>query len=101
MGGGGWVNLQHFLELESDTRKQRSVELETKIKGCGFSVKSMIDESPGYIGDRILEVAKKENVDLIGISSQVSSVGATLFGSVGRDVVRGATCPIWINHIKA
>ncbi len=53
----------------------------------------------GSPGDKILEVAKKENIDLIIMGAHGrKGLERVFFGSVADKVVTGALCPVMTIH---
>lgn len=68
----------------------------------GVKVNLVIDDR-GYrsIWESILQQARKNRVGMIAMESMSGPVSSVVIGSVTRQVVRHAECPIWILHPKA
>lgn len=61
----------------------------------------IVSVEEGFAEEVILEVAKKENCDLIIMSSQgLSGFKRAILGSVTDHVVSNATCPVLVVHPK-
>lgn len=62
-------------------------------------VKFYLNHTPGYTVDDILKVAKKHAAStLIAMASQSGPVKSVLLGSLTRQVLRNATCPVLVIH---
>jgi nucleotide-binding universal stress UspA family protein len=68
------------------------------LEAQGIDSDIVIDEKPSFIPKAIVKAAKKHKAQLIAIVSHTGSVSAALLGSITRQVVRSADCPIWSWH---
>ena len=85
-----------------DDEKQRHVKLETlekKLNAQGIKVEIIVDDRPGFVPEAIVKAAKKHKAQVIALVSQTGTAGATFLGSITRQVVRTASCPIWTWHV--
>ena len=58
--------------------------------------KTLIQDSIQTVSKSILDVCKKEQVELIGISSTLRPWERAFLGSVSRDIFRSGKVPVWI-----
>lgn len=97
----GFDPIPVYDEYQTEDLKERR-ELSKKFtdagKSSGVTVKVVIDEKPGFVSEAILSAARKQKANLIAMASQSGPIGATLLGSVCRQVVRAAKLPMWIIH---
>ena len=67
--------------------------------GAGVEVEVCIDDEAGEVSDGILKQAKKMHSGVIAMASQSGPVLSSILGSVTRNVVRNASCPVWAIHV--
>lgn len=68
-------------------------------KSLGVQVKFYLANKPGYALDEILKVAKKASGSgMIAIASQSGPIESVLLGSLTRQVLRSAPCPVLTIH---
>lgn len=99
MAGGGWVSVQQFIEKESDTREKESRKWVEEAAKSGVDAKFYIEEKPGFITDSINQYIDTHGVDLVAVGSKSGPVASVLVGSVARQLVREAACPVWVVHV--
>lgn len=99
MAGGGWVSVQQFIEKESDTREQESRQWVEEAAKAGVEAKFYIEEKPGFITDSINQYIDTHGVDLVAVGSKSGPVASVFIGSVARQLVREAACPVWVVHV--
>jgi len=87
-------------QLKEDIKHRRN-ELETLAKMARKArVKTavVIDEKPGYPAGEIVSFTKKHKASFIAMVAEVGPVASMAIGSITRDVIRNATCPVWVIH---
>ncbi|MCB0367004.1 MAG: universal stress protein [Bdellovibrionaceae bacterium] len=99
MAGGGWVSVQQFIEKESDTREKESRKWVEEAAKAGVDAKFYIEEKPGFITDSINQYIDTHGVDMVAVGSKSGPVASVLVGSVARQLVREAACPVWVVHV--
>jgi nucleotide-binding universal stress UspA family protein len=91
--GDGWQD--NFLKNRHDGAQQYLNNIATELEKSGINVSSKVMD--GAVADTILDFAKKNNVDLIIISTHGrSGVVRWAIGSVADRVVRHATVPVLV-----
>lgn len=86
-----------------DDEKNRHTQLEKWSKMLtekGIKCDIVIDEKPSFIPKAIVAAAKKHKVQMIALVSHTGPTSAVFLGSIARQVVRSADCPIWSWHTR-
>lgn len=99
MAGGGWVSVQQYIDLESAAREKDSQGLVTEAAKAGVDAQFFIEEKPGFITDSINQYISQNGVDLVSVGSKSGPVSSVLVGSIARQLVREASCPVWVVHV--
>jgi nucleotide-binding universal stress UspA family protein len=68
--------------------------------GARKDVTIVIEKDVLSVADAISTCAKKVKAQLIAIEAQSHRLSATFVGSITRNVVRSATCPVWITRFR-
>lgn len=64
----------------------------------GITARVLVDEVPGDIPSAIIRTAGQEHCGLIAMISQLGPISSVLLGSIARQVIRRADCPVWVQH---
>jgi nucleotide-binding universal stress UspA family protein len=99
MAGGGWVSVQQYIDLESAAREKESQVLVAEAAKMGVDAKFFIEEKPGFITDSINQYISQNSIDLVAVGSKSGPISSVLVGSIGRQMVREASCPVWVVHV--
>lgn len=67
----------------------------------GLAMNYIIDEKGQSIWEQVVETAEREGAGLIAMDSQSGPIASTLLGSVARQVVRHAPCPVLVLKSKS
>lgn len=94
--GGSWIPVSAYFSLEEDRQRRRAEAWAKWAKGRGITVEIEINSEEKSISQSILEVARSRKAGLICMEAQSGSVAATLIGSITRQVIRSADCPVWV-----
>jgi nucleotide-binding universal stress UspA family protein len=95
--GGGWMPIQNYLGNEVEKSKRRAQAWARWAKSQKkVEVESRIHVDGGSVADLILSIVKNQDFDLIAMAAQSGPVALALLGSVTRQVVRHASCPVWV-----
>jgi len=98
--GGSYVPVRRFFDEEKALKTKDAEEWSKAAKEKKVKVEIHIELRTANIADNILKVAKKYQVSLISMASQVGEVESVLLGSITRQVIRAADCPVWAFHCK-
>jgi nucleotide-binding universal stress UspA family protein len=95
--GGGWMPIQNYLGNEVEKSKRRAQAWARWAKAQKrVEVESKIHVDGGSVADLILDIVKNQKFDLIAMAAQSGPVALALLGGVTRQVVRHASCPVWV-----
>jgi nucleotide-binding universal stress UspA family protein len=95
--GGGWMPVHEFLGNEVERRQKRADAWSRwALKTAQVKVETYLNTAGGGISDFIVNLAESEDFDLVAMAAQSGALGATLIGSIARQVVRHAPCPVWV-----
>lgn len=101
MAGGGWVSVQQFLSKESKKCKAECDKLAKVARDLGFNTQVVIDKSPGFVTEAMLDQAHASKVGMIAMVSKTGPVASVLIGSVGRQMARVSDIPVYLFHEEA
>jgi len=91
------INIDEYEDAMEKYHKGVLIRAEERIKKSHPELKMRAILSKGHVGNSIIEIARKEDVDLIVMGSQgLTGLSSWLLGSVSRHVVEHCTKPILI-----
>jgi nucleotide-binding universal stress UspA family protein len=94
--GGSWIPVQAFFGDEVN-KKTKRIGLWTKwANQQGVETDSLIHSEGGVISDVILSEAERRKMNCIVMEAQSGPISAALVGSITRQVIRSAACPVWV-----
>jgi nucleotide-binding universal stress UspA family protein len=86
------------VQMEKETRDYL-IDLQKKLQLAGIKCRHLALE--GFVPDAILEVATREAVDLIVMSTHGrSGLSRWVYGSVAAKILQAAPCPIFLVRAK-
>lgn len=88
---------------ELDLAEKRGVALRDELVARGVRARFVLGRKSVAPADAILAGARREKAGLIAMASQAGPASAVVFGSVTRQVIREAPCPVWVmppRHLK-
>lgn len=93
---GEMVSLEDFLKIQEEHQTRRAEAWAEWAKTEGVNCMFKIDKGGEAIDDLICKMAKTEACDLISMEGQSGPIKVALLGSIARNVVRAAPCPVLI-----
>lgn len=91
------ININEYEDAMEKYHQGVLIKAEERVKKSHPELKLRAILSKGHIGNSIIEIAKKEDVDLIVMGSHgLTGLSSLLMGSVSRHVVEHCTKPILI-----
>jgi nucleotide-binding universal stress UspA family protein len=97
--GGGSVTFPDLQTKEELRRRKAAEKYVAAAKKQGVDVEIEWNSGLGSFAHAITDQAKKDHVDLIAMAADSGAIKAALVGSVTRQVVRSAPCPVWVLRI--
>lgn len=94
--GGGYLSFPDFLAQDEENKRRTAQRYISAAKEHGIEVEIAFDAGRGSTAPAIVERAQKDGSSLIAMAAESSAVSAALVGSVTRQVVRSAPCPVWV-----
>jgi nucleotide-binding universal stress UspA family protein len=91
---------EKYLKDDENRRLKSLEEWAKKLKSQGVTAQIVIYDKPSFIPKSIVKSAKQHKSHLIALVSHTGPASAALLGSITRQVVRTADCPIWSWHIR-
>jgi nucleotide-binding universal stress UspA family protein len=92
--GGGWVELPPYVK-DADEEKRRMAEDWIQQARSKVSIQYEYDTRSGSVANRIIHPTSGE-VEFIVMAAHSGPVTAAVLGSVARQVVRSAPCPVLV-----
>lgn len=98
---GAFMSPEIYKYIEKENRARREIALEWKkwAEDKGVEAEVYLEEKPASIGQAIDDFAKGGQFDIIAMLSEADEASAVVMGSITRQVVRQAPCPVWIMRI--
>ncbi|MEO7164728.1 MAG: universal stress protein [Bdellovibrionia bacterium] len=94
--GGGWIDLPEYMtQVEAMNRKQAE-RWATLAEKQGVAAKVVFFPSGGSVSQSIVDYAQNNEAGLIAMTAESGPLASTLIGSISRQVVRNAHCPVWV-----
>lgn len=87
-------------EVEKDIAEKRLGSYLKMARREGLVADAIYDLSGSSESEAIIKAAQTSHADLIAMAAQSGSVASTLIGSTARQVIRGATRPVWVLHAQ-
>ena len=94
--GGNWIPIQPYFgnQIESFSRKARAWAKWASHKGVPTETVMQV-EGQG-VAAQIVQAARDRQTSFIVMAAQSGPTAAALIGSVTRQVIRNAECPVWV-----
>lgn len=92
--GGSWVPMRHIFEQEDSRRDRRLAAWSDWAAKQGVPCRSVVDDQSGQISESILALASSEGAGLIVAAPHSGAITAALTGSITRQVIHHAVCPV-------
>lgn len=93
---GEMVSLEDFLRIQGEHQSRRAQTWSEWAKSEGVNCSYKVETAGEAIDDLISNQALAQNCDLIVMEGQSGPIKVALLGSIARNVVRAAPCPVLI-----
>lgn len=94
--GGGWVTLPHFTDRQGSLKEKEAKNWVEYAKRHKVQAEYLIDADVPNSVDSIIQNAHIHHAGLIVIEAKKGPVASALIGSITRQIVRLANCPVWV-----
>lgn len=92
---GGWVPYPELRNIEVSRQTEAAAEWKAHALRNNVDLEWVIDTQSPSVTQSILDQSKKLGVDMIAMEAQSGRAISALIGSITRQVVRAAECPVW------
>lgn len=99
--GGGWVPVESYFAEETRSRERRAEAWAKWARAQGAQVVPLIEPAETGIARRLIAIAEDRDVEAIFMEAQSGPIASALVGSITRQTVRHAHCPVWVVGPKA
>jgi nucleotide-binding universal stress UspA family protein len=97
---GGWVPAPVYLQNERDEQQNTADTVLERARKRHIDCGSVVDYTAPSIVDAILKQARDTHVSFITMAAESGPVASALLGSITRQVVRSAPCPVLVFRVK-
>lgn len=94
--GGGMIAFPDFVSSNQEKKRKIAERFAAQAKKEGIEVEVVFDTRHGSTTQSIVRYAEIEKADMIMMTAESGRVKSALIGSVTRQVVRTAPCPVWV-----
>jgi len=86
------------VEHSREVRRKQGQAWTAWARRNGVDAHFRLSEARGSVAENIMKVAKRLRSGIIAMATHTGPVGSTLIGSVTRQVIRTAVCPVLVFH---
>ncbi len=90
------LNMESITTDLEKSRLKKGMALSELLRKEKIDHKLLIQRQQKYLSDDILDVAKKNKVSLIAVATRSGPIAQALLGSVARDILLQAKCPVLV-----
>lgn len=94
------VSLKAMLTDVALLRREKAEKWKDTLKKQNIEADSIIQREKKSLSSDILDAAKKKSVNLIALASESGAISQMVLGSVAKDVLLHAKCPVLIFHME-
>lgn len=90
--------MNEFMYAAETARQKKLASWAAHLKKQNIKARVIIRRECRYVADDIIRMAKKNKVEMIVIASRTGTYTQAILGSVARDVLVQANCPVLVFH---
>lgn len=94
--GGGYLSFSDFLTQDEQKKRRAAFRYVNTAKKLGVEVEIGINGGHESTAKAIVDQAQREKSSIIAMAAESGAASAALIGSITRQVVRSAPCPVWV-----
>ncbi len=95
---GSQVPIDQITKEAINSRKESLQKLQKSLDASHIKSEAIVAKGHKYLGAQIIEVAKKNKVELILVINHSGPMYQAILGSVARDILVQAKCPVLVIH---
>lgn len=95
---GAGTQINQIMKEAEITRREALQNIQKKLEADDIKTDVLVTKSHKYLGTEIIQTAQKNKVELIVVTSQVGPMYQAVLGSVARDILVQAKCPVLVFH---
>ncbi len=93
---GGWLPMAQYFAHDQQARKEAAEIVGDKAKAFGIPFSWTADPDCTSVTQSILNYVKQNQIDVIAMAAESGSTKSAVIGSITRQIVRLAPCPVWV-----
>ncbi len=93
---GAATQINEIMKEAESARKENLQKVQKRLQADHIKSEVVVAKSHKYLGAQIIEVARKNKVELIVVTNHAGPLYQAVLGSVSRDVLVQAKCPVLI-----
>jgi nucleotide-binding universal stress UspA family protein len=97
---GGWVPVPIYLEKERVRQQEVASKVLARAKKREIACDLIVDDTSPSVTDSILKNAREKKARFIVMAAESGPVASALLGSITRQIVRAAPCPVLVYRFK-
>jgi nucleotide-binding universal stress UspA family protein len=99
-GSTNFVDLEPILRDLENSRRKKAKVWSARLRKKKIQSQIIVDRQKEFLGNQIVDIAKKENVDLIAFANRSGRMAQAMLGSVAKDILLLATCPVLVFYFS-
>jgi nucleotide-binding universal stress UspA family protein len=94
--GGGWVPVSDYMSTAEQSARRTAERWQAAAAKKGTRVRTAFATGAEGVRVAVLERARDVGFDLIALEARSGALGSALVGSISRQILRQAGCPVWV-----
>ncbi len=90
---------EDYLEKDLESREKQLEGWIARAKKSQVKAEVIFDKKPSFVTQGILGAVRKTKSQMIALCSHTGMMGNVMLGSVTRQILREAKCPVWTVHV--
>lgn len=90
---------EQYLEKDIQSREEELKAWVKRANERGVKADLVFDKKPSFVTQGVLKAVKQSKSELLALCSHTGSIGTMMLGSVTRQLLREAKCPVWTVHV--
>lgn len=95
---GAPAAIDQIMKEAENSRREALQKMQKSLEAENIKAGAIVAKSHKYLGAQIIEVARKNKVELIIVTNHAGPLYQAILGSVSRDILVHAKCPVLVLH---